>query len=132
MRGKLKPGFKMVRATSRHPMFYPQWLERTLEREMGTYPDGARECRLCACTDYSACDTPGGCYWAEQFLCSSCVHLMASWPLLRLANGYGMAASWAFEPPGQRCDCCPRGDEYNGFGSGPLSFRCPKSCSCHD
>jgi hypothetical protein len=30
------------------------------------------------------------------------------------------------------CDCCDRHDEYNGYGSGPLLFRCPKNCSCHD
>lgn len=32
-----------------------------------------------------------------------------------------------------KCDCCDRGDEYNGFGSdGPTLFTCPKSCTCHD
>ncbi len=30
------------------------------------------------------------------------------------------------------CDCCERGDEYNGFSSAPLSFTCPKGCTCHD
>jgi hypothetical protein len=35
------------------------------------------------------------------------------------------------EPP--RCQCCERGDMWNGFGSdGPLTFRCPTSCPCHD
>jgi len=28
--------------------------------------------------------------------------------------------------------CCDRRNEYNGFGSGPLKFTCPKHCSCHD
>ena len=28
--------------------------------------------------------------------------------------------------------CCDRRNEYNGFASGPLSFVCPKHCSCHD
>lgn len=28
--------------------------------------------------------------------------------------------------------CCDRRNEYNGFASGPLSFVCPKNCSCHD
>lgn len=29
--------------------------------------------------------------------------------------------------------CCDRAGEYNGYGSdGPLLFRCPKGCSCHD
>lgn len=28
--------------------------------------------------------------------------------------------------------CCGRAGEYNGFGSGPLLFLCPNSCSCHD
>ena len=31
-----------------------------------------------------------------------------------------------------RCACCDRGDEYNGYGSGPTSFTCPKHCGCHD
>lgn len=42
-------------------------------------------------------------------------------------------ASRKSERNGERCDCCDRGDEYNGFGSdGPLLFVCPKSCPCHD
>lgn len=28
--------------------------------------------------------------------------------------------------------CCERRDEYNGFGTGPHTFECPKSCPCHD
>ena len=28
--------------------------------------------------------------------------------------------------------CCDRRGEYNGFASGPLSFVCPRHCSCHD
>jgi hypothetical protein len=28
--------------------------------------------------------------------------------------------------------CCDRRDEFNGLGSGPLSFTCPNGCSCHD
>jgi len=29
--------------------------------------------------------------------------------------------------------CCDRAGEYNGFGSdGPLIFKCPLSCPCHD
>ena len=28
--------------------------------------------------------------------------------------------------------CCERADEYNGYGSGPVSFFCPHSCQCHD
>lgn len=30
------------------------------------------------------------------------------------------------------CQCCDRGDEYNGFSSGPISFTCPAHCVCHD
>jgi len=33
--------------------------------------------------------------------------------------------------PGKEA-CCARAGEYNGFGSGPLSFVCPKHCPCHD
>jgi hypothetical protein len=32
----------------------------------------------------------------------------------------------------QRCNCCERGDEYNGFHTGPHLFECPKQCACHD
>ncbi len=29
--------------------------------------------------------------------------------------------------------CCPRRDEYNGYGSdGPTIFTCPRQCPCHD
>ena len=31
-----------------------------------------------------------------------------------------------------KCSCCDRGDEYNGFASGPTTFTCPKHCPCHD
>lgn len=31
-----------------------------------------------------------------------------------------------------KCDCCERGDEYNGFRSGTRLFTCPKGCACHD
>lgn len=31
---------------------------------------------------------------------------------------------------GQRC--CPDAGRYNGFGSGPTVFKCPRGCSCHD
>ena len=29
-----------------------------------------RKCRVCGCDDFHAC--PGGCYWAEDDLCSAC------------------------------------------------------------
>lgn len=32
---------------------------------------GTRQCRVCGCTDDCAC--PGGCWWVEDDLCSSCV-----------------------------------------------------------
>lgn len=28
--------------------------------------------------------------------------------------------------------CCDRAGEYNGYGSGPTKFTCPKHCCCHD
>ena len=28
--------------------------------------------------------------------------------------------------------CCDRRGDYNGFGSGPLTFTCPQGCRCHD
>ena len=31
----------------------------------------ARICRVCGCTDDSACD--GGCYWIEEDLCNQCL-----------------------------------------------------------
>jgi hypothetical protein len=34
---------------------------------------------------------------------------------------------------GRKEACCERAGEYNGFGSdGPLLFRCPNGCGCHD
>ncbi len=33
--------------------------------------DKTRACRVCGCTDDRAC--PGGCYWADEDLCSACV-----------------------------------------------------------
>ena len=33
---------------------------------------------------------------------------------------------------GQGEKCCERAGEYNGFASGPMTFVCPKHCSCHD
>lgn len=44
---------------------------------------------------------------------------------------------WCLGCPGHGEDyrgqpCCERAGEYNGFGSEPLLFRCPKNCSCHD
>lgn len=46
------------------------------------------------------------------------------------------------EPPERHCKgygfgnagapCCERAGEYNGYASGPLLFRCPKGCGCHD
>ncbi|HYP38247.1 MAG TPA: hypothetical protein VEQ62_18070 [Stellaceae bacterium] len=34
-----------------------------------------RACRLCGCTDHSACED--GCYWVEEDLCSKCEHQAA-------------------------------------------------------
>lgn len=72
--------------------FQPQWFERRLEEEMD---DGRGEvqCRLCACTESSACE--GGCWWRERDLCSSCDQLRHAWPLLMIADGHGMAATHA-------------------------------------
>lgn len=28
--------------------------------------------------------------------------------------------------------CCARYGDYNGYGSGPLTFTCPQHCPCHD
>lgn len=83
-------------------LFVAQWADRRLERAMGGAPvSGA--CRLCACTDYSACI--GGCSWAEPGLCSSCAELMKAFPVLRFADGYGDAA-WctAVEKLARECE----------------------------
>ena len=37
-----------------------------------------------------------------------------------------------WKPLKEKCNCCDRGDQYNGLGSGSLLFVCPKSCPCHD
>lgn len=46
------------------------------------------------------------------------------------------AAMKSFLADGVACTeenpCCDRRGEYNGFASGPLTFTCPKHCSCHD
>ena len=37
------------------------------------------------------------------------------------------------ERGGKAPPCCDRAGEYNGYNSdGPILFRCPKGCSCHD
>lgn len=47
------------------PFFFKQWGEYIVPE------DGAQACRVCGCTWNNACD--GGCYWAEEDLCSSCI-----------------------------------------------------------
>ncbi len=42
----------------------------------------------------------------------------------------GFSAEGRPVPPGPTC--CEWAGSYNGFASGPVLFRCPKSCSCHD
>lgn len=71
--------------------FAPQWAVRRLEREMDCSL-GEVECRVCACTDSSACE--GGCWWVEETLCSSCDQLRAVFPALIVADGHGIAALW--------------------------------------
>lgn len=78
--------------------FAPQWAERRLELEMEEVPLYDDLCRLCECTDYSACE--GGCWWVEGDLCSSCDKLRAEFPVLMLADGYGIAAWAALVAPG--------------------------------
>ena len=34
-------------------------------------PGTTRHCRICGCTDLSAC--PDGCHWVENDLCSNCI-----------------------------------------------------------
>lgn len=41
-------------------------LIRIVERALGR-----PACRGCGCTDHAAC--PGGCWWVEPYLCSSCL-----------------------------------------------------------
>ncbi len=35
-------------------------------------PKTIRKCRVCLCTDDTAC-MPGSCYWVSEDLCSECV-----------------------------------------------------------
>lgn len=52
--------------------------------------------------------------------------------LERVATALGFRVVVTFQRVGP-CQCCSRGDEYNGYGSdGPTSFTCPRSCGCHD
>ncbi len=39
-----------------------------------TIHDSDVKCRICGCDWFHAC--PGGCYWVEEDLCSSCVPLV--------------------------------------------------------
>jgi hypothetical protein len=96
------------------PPFEPQWAERAMEREMEDDDSDGRqfECRLCACTEYSACE--GGCYWVEGDLCSSCEELMRAFPLLRLADGYGIAA-W-------HAAAARAGKRYDGRAAGRVAW----------
>lgn len=41
-----------------------------LRKEILSIVDNEPVCRICGCTQNNACD--GGCYWAEEDLCSSC------------------------------------------------------------
>jgi hypothetical protein len=80
-------------------VFDPHWTDRRLEAEMDTGRDPEPECRLCACTDSSACEA--GCGWVDgQDLCTACAALMEQWPILRQADGYGLAAMPEPEPQG--------------------------------
>lgn len=86
------------------PTFAPQWADRRLEEEM----DGLLsqlECRLCACTEDSACE--GGCEWTYDAhgctdMCSVCEEVMRGYPLLRIADGFGLGHWLAFAPKDAR------------------------------
>lgn len=47
------------------PFFFKSWGEFIVPE------DGARQCRVCGCTEHNACE--GGCWWVEHDLCSACV-----------------------------------------------------------
>ncbi|MCW3125260.1 MAG: hypothetical protein JWO03_918 [Bacteroidetes bacterium] len=45
-------------------------LERMTEKIKAVRFDKQQACRVCGCTQNNAC--PGGCWWTEEDLCSSC------------------------------------------------------------
>lgn len=45
------------------------WVLAHADPNFVSLPTG-RRCRVCGCTDLAAC--PGGCWWVEDGLCSSC------------------------------------------------------------
>lgn len=43
-----------------------------------------QKCRVCGCTEDTACTTPGGpCFWVERDLCSACAQPMPPGSILR-------------------------------------------------
>lgn len=104
-KGKWRPVTREGRSTGpagpSHPMLEPQWFDRAFEREDPDW-EAWDECRMCACTEVSACAQ--GCswvierVWVGEPLCSACEELMEAWPGLRVCDGLGIAAAWAFNP----------------------------------
>ena len=43
---------------------------KELEEQGPIFDEDTRECRICGCTQYNACED--GCYWVTDDLCSQC------------------------------------------------------------
>ena len=73
--------------------------------------------------------------WAMITLCVHCGKW--KWPRVKVVEPKPADPIKDHVDTGSPCPrpapCCDRAGEYNGFGSdGPLLFRCPEGCSCHD
>jgi hypothetical protein len=60
--------------------------------------------------------------------------MLPVWETIAILNDQRREDDRPSAAPGStpKCDCCARGDEYNGFASGSTIFTCPKKCACHD
>ena len=73
------PGDGHVLAGGRHPLAPWCALDCPMCWVDDFFEDVDDVCRGCGCTDSEAC--PGGCYWIESDLCSSCVRPVENVPI---------------------------------------------------
>ena len=77
---------------------------------------------------------------AVQYFCDVCGagewghsdRLPKGWSVKKYEDGGVILCSKCNQPCTEENPCCDRRGEYNGYGSGPLKFVCPKHCPCHD
>jgi len=77
---------------------------------------------------------------AVQYFCDLCPasewghsdRFPKGWSAKKYEDGGVILCPKCNKPCSEENPCCDRRGEYNGYGSGPLKFVCPKHCSCHD